>query len=274
MEKRSRGIFEKAPGSGEWWIRYADAAGRIRREKARTKTTAKKLYNKRKTEALEGKKLPETLRAKAVAFSVLAADALEYSKAQKRSWEDDVIRMKPLLTAFGDRAADSLTPQDIQRFLEKQTKTPATFNRYRALLCLAYRLAVENGKVTGNPARLVRQKRENNARERFLSADEETKLRAVVQQKYPHHLPELDFALNTGMRLSEQFGLNWSDINFEGRIALIHRSKHGGSRHVSLNDVALAALLAARSQSNGNPAVFTIATVSGFSHLANGLSHA
>jgi hypothetical protein len=27
-----RGIFEKMPGSDDWWIRYADATGRIRRE--------------------------------------------------------------------------------------------------------------------------------------------------------------------------------------------------------------------------------------------------
>ena len=30
---RQRGIFEKVSDSGEWWIRYADATGRIRREK-------------------------------------------------------------------------------------------------------------------------------------------------------------------------------------------------------------------------------------------------
>ncbi|HEY6351385.1 MAG TPA: site-specific integrase [Candidatus Angelobacter sp.] len=254
--KNPRGIFEKIPGSGEWWIRYADANSKMRREKVGNKGAAIKLYRKRKTQVLEGKKLPETLRAKAVTFSVLAADTLEYSKVHKRSWEDDTIRMKPLLATFGDRAADSITPQDIQRFLEKHTKTPATFNRYRALLCLTYRLAIENGKVTSNPARLVRQKRENNAVERYLLSDEETKLRAVVQERYPHHLPELDFALNTGMRMSEQYGLNWSDINFELRQAVVHKSKHGGSRHVYLNDAALAALLTVRSQSNGKPAVF------------------
>jgi hypothetical protein len=28
-----RGVFEKVPGSGVWWIRFADAMGCIRREK-------------------------------------------------------------------------------------------------------------------------------------------------------------------------------------------------------------------------------------------------
>lgn len=32
--RNPRGVFEKVPGSGEWWIRYVDATGRYRREKA------------------------------------------------------------------------------------------------------------------------------------------------------------------------------------------------------------------------------------------------
>ena len=32
-ERRNpRGVFEKVPGSGEWWIRYNDSNGRYRRE--------------------------------------------------------------------------------------------------------------------------------------------------------------------------------------------------------------------------------------------------
>ena len=65
---RQRGIFEKMPGSGVWWIRYADATGRIRREKAGTKSAAISLYHKRKLEALQGRKLPETLRRAPVLF--------------------------------------------------------------------------------------------------------------------------------------------------------------------------------------------------------------
>jgi hypothetical protein len=30
--RKWRGVFEKSPGSGEWWIPYVDAQGRYRRE--------------------------------------------------------------------------------------------------------------------------------------------------------------------------------------------------------------------------------------------------
>jgi hypothetical protein len=64
-----RGVYEKLPGSGVWWIRYADTMGRIRREKAGTKSSALTLYRKRKTETLQGKKLPENLRTPMVSFA-------------------------------------------------------------------------------------------------------------------------------------------------------------------------------------------------------------
>ena len=61
MKKNPKGIFEKVQGSAIWWIRYADATGRIRREKIGTKSAAIKLYRKRKTEVLEGEWQPKRL---------------------------------------------------------------------------------------------------------------------------------------------------------------------------------------------------------------------
>jgi hypothetical protein len=81
--KNPKGVFEKVPGSGIWWIRYADANGKIHREKIGNKGAAIKLYAKRKTEVLQGKKLPEQFRAKLVTFSELADDAIEWARAHK-----------------------------------------------------------------------------------------------------------------------------------------------------------------------------------------------
>jgi site-specific recombinase XerD len=189
---RQRGIYEKAPGSGVWWVRYADVMGRIRREKAGTKSSALTLYRKRKTEALQGKKLPENLRAPVASFAELAKDALDYSKVYKRSYGVDVVRMEKLLAAFRDRPADGITPQDLERHLSQTSEEndwkPATVNRYRALVSLVYRLGIQNGKVKENPAKLVKHRQENNARVRWLSVEEEVRLRAAVSATSPQHL--------------------------------------------------------------------------------------
>ncbi len=105
--RNPRGVFEKVPGSGEWWIRYVDAQGRYRREKASTKSNAIDLVRKRKTEALQGKKLPEKLRRATVTFMDITTDALTYSKAHKRTYQDDV-------AAHGANAR--LVPRPFRRF--------------------------------------------------------------------------------------------------------------------------------------------------------------
>jgi hypothetical protein len=115
--RNARGVLEKVPGSDIWWIRYVDTQGRYRREKAGTWATARDLYIKRKNEALVGKKLPEKLRRATVMFAGIADDALAYSRAHKRSWRDDESRMKRLLGWFGNREADSLTGQEMERTL-------------------------------------------------------------------------------------------------------------------------------------------------------------
>ena len=165
--------------------------------------------------------------------------------------------MAKLRDWLGERSAESLLPQEIERWLCGRTDLKAaTLNRYRALMSLVYRLGMQNGKISFNPARLVRQRKENNARIRFLATDEEQAFRKIVEGRYLPHLPEFDLALNTGLRLSEQYGLSWECVDLERRALTIPVSKNGQSRYVPLNDAALQALEAARNVGNGQRWVF------------------
>ena len=119
------------------------------------------------------------------------------------------------------------------------------------MLSLTYGLAIRNGKVKENPARLVRHRLEDNARIRFLSAEEETRLRTAIAVSCPEHLAELGLALNTGLRLSEQYTIRWQDVSFIRRTLTIPRSKNGATRHIRLNRSALSALKALQAQGNG-----------------------
>src|SRR5262249_30348431 len=175
----------------------------------------------------------------------------------KRSHADDKVRMAKVEEWLGQRPAESITPQEIERWLSGKTELqPATLNRYRALLSLAYRLGMQNGKVQANPARLVRQRREDNSRVRFLSVDEEQALRGVIQRHFPQHEPELDVALNTGLRRSEQYGLTWDCVDFDRRLLTVPGTKNGETRHIPLNDAAMVALRAVARSKNGSPSLF------------------
>jgi integrase len=268
---KQRGIFERPPGSGIWWISYFDSAGRRRREKVGTKSAAIKLYQKRKTEALQGRKLPETIRQRAVLFRELCEDAIVYAREHHRNERALVLHGKEkidyraplLLELFENRQADILTPQEIERELGRVARergwAPASFNRYKAFVSLAYRLGIENGKVSANPARLVHRHREDNGRIRWLTAEEETKLRSVLASHYPMELPAFDLALHTGMRRSEQYTLTWDCADFGGCQLTIPRSKHGGTRYIPLDDTAVRALWALRARGNGSGQVMVLA---------------
>jgi integrase len=232
-----------------------DAAGVEHREKAGTKSSAKQLYQKRKLQALEGKKLPEKLRSRSIIFNELIDDAIEYCDSRAVPGTDGCYSCKADLVrvGLGPFGINSITPQQISRWLRKTMKErkwrPATANRYKALISLAFRLGIENGKCQNNPARLVRRLRENNERIRFLSDYEEQKLREAIETECPERMPELDIALNTGMRKSEQYGLNWHDVDIEARRITLWKTKNGSVRHIPLNSAAVQAFQTLREKS-------------------------
>lgn len=268
--KKVRGVYEKIPGSGIWWIRYADSHGRIRREKVGNKAAAIQLYQKRKTQVLQGAKLPESFRARKISFTEIADDALAYCAANNRGSKFDAYRIGRLKSEFGNYQAE-IPIEDIRRWFSEQNWEAGTQNRYKTTLSLIYRLAIENKKATTNPARLLKRKEEDNGRVRFLGqfrpsctredylnpfTDEESRLRAVIQAKFPSHMPEFAVALHTGMRPSEQYGLTWDRVDLVRRLVTIPNSKNGRTRHIPLNSVALAAFQELFGRSQGSGKVF------------------
>lgn len=227
-----RGVWERVPGSGIYWVRYRDADGKLRREKVGRKGDAIDLFRKRTEERRLGVKLPETMRSAGIKFKTLADDIVTFSAAHHRDQRNILGRLERIRPDFDERAADSIKPEDIDQWLTRNTKTPATSNRYRALFSLIFREALRNGKVTNNPARLVRQKHEENGVIRWLTDVEEKALRAVID---PAHLPELEIALGTGMRLSEQFGLTWDQVDFVRHEVRLSKTKNFSGRSIPMN---------------------------------------
>jgi integrase len=258
-ERKERGIYERDEGSDVWWIRYADSSGRIRREKAGTKGAAIALYRKRKTEVLQGRKLPETLRVRVVRFSELAEDARKYVKEHNRGHYVDVHRIFHLEKAFGNRPAE-IPIEELREWFTSHHWAAGTWNRYKSVLSRIYRLGIENKKNTVNPARLLKRQKESDGRVRFLNqhdTKEELRLRKVIALRYPSKEPEFDIAVNTGMRLSEQYAyINWACVDFKRRDLFIPESKSGKSRHVPLNAVALAAFKELHRQTGGSDPIF------------------
>jgi integrase len=197
------------------------------------------------------KKLVE--RRQRIPFTEIAQDFLDYAKANKRDQQDGQ-RMERLLTVFGGKLAAEITPQDVEAYksnpparrdLPKKKKagndsnppkplSPATVNRDLALLKATFNRALMAGKVETNPVKAVKLFKENNARVRCLTDEEEARLYDAL----PDYLkPFLVVAVNTGMRWGELARLTWEDVDFYTGTLHVRESKSGEGRHIPMNRV-------------------------------------
>jgi hypothetical protein len=117
-------------------------------------------------------------------------------------------------------------------------------------MSLAYREGIRNGKVTSNPVRLVKQRKEGGNVIRFLRDHEEAAFRAAIAEKYPEKMCELDVSLGTVMRLSEQYGnrLRWQNVDFQRREVDLSKTKNYTARVIPMNASVFAAFEARKAQ--------------------------
>ncbi|HEX6771014.1 MAG TPA: site-specific integrase [Acidobacteriaceae bacterium] len=241
LKTKPRGLFERPPGSGIWWINYY-VDGKQHREKVGSKSAAISLYQKRKADDREGKKLPDLRSKRFVTVAELVDDLLEHVVNHKdlRNYQG---KAKVVKLALGGCKAEDLRPKEIAAFLNGHCNTPATYNRYKAFLSLAYRLGEENDKVSGNPARKAPHRREPSGRIRFLSREDEyPRLLAAIRKLSPEHIAEFVVSVMTGMRLTEQYTTEWSQYHQDRRVIELTKTKNGDARTVHLNEAAIDAI--------------------------------
>ncbi len=232
-EARSRGTYERVPGSGVWWIRYADSSGRIRREKAGTKSVAIRLYNKRKAEVLQGRKLPESLRHSHAPtlkeFSKRFLEAVRVRTAAKprtaNFYAEQVRRLleyEPLANARLNEIDEALIERYVQhrsvQFGRRRTKegltnvgrqvSPATVNRALATLRRMLRLARRWHVISSAPEIHLLTGERN--REYVLGYPEEQ----IYLEFAPQPLRDVALlVIDTGLRIGEALALEWKDVH-------------------------------------------------------------
>ena len=252
-QEKHKGVFEKVKGSGIWWIRYTNETGKRVTAKVGTFSTAAKVYDQRTTEIRLGILLPVSQR-RGTKFSELVTDAIKFSEKHHRATKDFKQRVELALPVFGDRIAESITTRELQDWVDEMAKerewTGGTQNRFKSSLSTVFREGMRAGKVSVNPARLIRRSKESLGRVRFLSYDEEARLRKVIALNLPGRIndegesafAQLDVALHTGMRKSEQFSATWDQVDLEKRYIYLSMTKNGSDRFVTLNSAAVQVL--------------------------------
>ena len=191
---------------------------------------------------------------------------------------------------IGNRKLAEIDALTIERFgsdLLKNMK-PISVNRILSNLRAALYRAIHWDLLKEHPMRKVKQLRvDDDTRVRYLTPEENRRLREALNdletkrrakqincnewrkehgyKEHPDYImftggvkPIVLLALNTGMRRGELLNLKWSHVNFAGRILTVvgETAKTGKTRHIPLNDEALAVLQECYEQRKESELVF------------------
>jgi len=187
-----------------------------------------------------------------VAQRLSLAEVLERYRREvtptKRGSADENLRLKAMAQRpFARIRMSALTSSHLAAYRDERLKvvSGATVNREFSVLSHAIDTARREWDVylPANPCTLVRRPPQGRARNRRLQGDEEQRLLAACRDARNVWLAHfVALAIETGMRRSELLGLQWANVDFPRRIALLTLTKNGESRGVPLSSRAVAIL--------------------------------
>jgi integrase len=206
---------------------------------------------------------------------------LPWAKGKKKSYYDDNNRAKVLKAFFKDDPIRDMGIFDVERLtsslLGKKTRrgTPrkgATVNRYFSLLSKIFSRARVENLVDFNPCYGF-EKETEKGRERYLTPDEQSRLKAHMVDDLEFLTKAIDISLNAGLRKSELMRLKPEHINFTGLPmfysvdgnalevypgwVLVTKSKNKRPRQLPMNSIVRAALRDAVEGAEPDQAIFS-----------------
>lgn len=220
---------------GKWWV-FIDHKG------------------KRKAKCIGSKQAAETAAKKIEAKLTLGDFSLLNEKPQRpfdayfQNWLDTYIKAHCkertydlylrefehyLLPRFGQKDINAITREEVKTLayeLLAQKKRRSTVKSILAPLHEMFNHAIEDGHATVNPAlRILRRSRteagEQQQKASFLTSEELGLLLRTCQEHFPTSYPFVSLLARTGLRLGEAVGLQWGDIDFNGRFIEVRRTR-------------------------------------------------
>lgn len=243
----------RASGSRTWHLRFQNAQGRqcqvklAKWEDATFDQVRRKARQLRSEVTLGGDPAAAKAAVKAVpTYGELAAMHLADAKLHQRSYSttEGYMRLHVLKRWQRTRLTDINSRAIAQWLAAKRDEglAPATVVKLRAIFSRSFELGARWG-VAGcdkNPVRAVESKPVNNARERYVTADEASRLvEAAGRSRNPQLAGIVTLLLLTGMRVSELLSARWEHVDLDRRSLFVPMSKTGRSRHVPLAQAAL-----------------------------------
>lgn len=248
-----------ANGRKTYAVRYRDKFGKQRQYKIGNHPDL--TFDKAKREAIKVKSRVSVgenpaeerhVTRRIPTIAELAERYLDYVRTYKRSHDiDERYLRNHVLPRYGKLHINELDQTDILDWLDRKVKVDgyaqATVNRWQVILCHMLKMAKKWGLPgsDNNPLAGVPQKPCDNQIERFLTAEETTRLLAAVDASPNPQLGAITrLLLLTGCRKRELLDATWDEFQLDRQIWRIptHRAKTNKVRHVQLSDAAIEVL--------------------------------
>ncbi|MBW9108117.1 tyrosine-type recombinase/integrase [Paraburkholderia phenoliruptrix] len=210
----------------------------------------------------------------------------DWLAANTRSSAATLARLRKSFSEHLDKPLGEFSAWIIEKWRSGRLKAgigASTVNRDLSALRGLFSRALEWGVIAEHPMRTVKALQAPSGKVRWLSDDEECRLRAALDAReerdraaresanawresrgydpmpdlrgaaFVDHLkPAVLLSINTGLRQGELLKLDWQHVNLDRAILTVvdTSAKSGRQRHIPLNDEALATLKAWREQSH------------------------
>ena len=236
------GLYQRGKNK-VWWMSFICKGRQVRRStETSNRRLAEKIYAKVQTEVVEGTWFDRLLGETKTFRELMEKYLSEHSLPNKapHSYKTDTCLAKRLIKIFGKLTLTEVTPRLISEYKCMRRKAgarPATINHELKLMGHAFKLAMNEWEwVNVNPVKKVSMEKVSNYIERWLTAEEERRLLGAS----PDWLKEIIlFAIHTGLRQSEIFGLRWPMVDLERKTLTILVQKNGGRDTLPVNETVL-----------------------------------
>jgi integrase len=146
--------------------------------------------------------------------------------------------LRVICAEFGKIDVTRILRQDIEDWLEESQWSPRTRKNYLVTLTTILNFAVGRGYRPNNPAATIDRPILDDRLVAILTVEQARELLRVAQEFSPEMLPALAIGLFAGLRRSELFALDWSEIDHEHRTIEVKgiKAKTRQRRLVSIAD--------------------------------------
>jgi integrase len=255
-------VREKVTGSDEWWI-FINHKGKRASKRAGSKRAAKESAVKIEKEiALERFNLETPEERRPLLFRQYAERWMKQHVAMNCKGATICSYRRALelyfLPVFGERNIREITREDVKSLcfgLKEKGLSLTTVKLRITILGTVFNAAIEDGILTANPAirpgKIIKVPT-NKGQVEFLTQEEFRRFLEAGKEYTPRMFPIFLTALRTGMRLGELLGLQWGDIDWNGKFIEVQRNiwrgvvttpKNGKSRRIDMSNQLSSVLL-------------------------------